>query len=628
MSESQVIARKYRPQSFNQVVGQEAITRTLANAIKSKRIHHAYLFTGARGVGKTTTARILAKALNCQKGPTPEPCGVCASCVEITNSASIDVHEIDAASHTGVENVREVIIQTIQIAPARDRYKIFIIDEVHQLSGHSFNALLKTLEEPPPHAIFILATTELYKVPETILSRCQVFEFKTITLKRIFEQLKSIAADLGVRVSDSALMAVARAGDGSMRDAESALDQVISFAGKDVTDEDISLALGLVDADTLNRTMTALAQRDSRQVLRIVEEVIGRGYDLRNFCRELMAYIRALLVTKIAGFDQELLELPPSEGETVVRLSEAFSEQDLLRFFSILTKTEQDIRLSSQPRLQFEIGLIKLVHAERLYMLEEALSRLQELESRLGGSLSVPPASSSAPQDTPRSGSSRIQPGAGSFKRAGQVAAERPAPPAAPVPAAPQPSPQPAPPKPVAKQAPPVEPPAILDEPYEEAYESAAVDDGRGVIERLKKALESRNKFLVLSAIEKAEEVKVEGRHLRVSLLPENSKDKSIMESKDNRRVIEEVAQEVFGRHLTLSTRVSGQPFSNEPQAESKPLRPGAGQKSAGQAGAGPVGVPQPSATKPKKPAVEHPGVQALVDKFHGEVLEVVKPET
>lgn len=621
MSESQVIARKYRPQSFNQVVGQEAITRTLANAIKSKRIHHAYLFTGARGVGKTTTARILAKALNCQQGPTPEPCGICASCMDITSSASIDVHEIDAASHTQVDTVREVIIQTIQIAPARDRYKIFIIDEVHQLSGHSFNALLKTLEEPPPHAIFILATTELYKVPETILSRCQVFEFKTITLKRIFEQLKSIAADIGVRVSDSALMAVARAGDGSMRDAESALDQVISFAGKEVTDEDISLALGLVDTDTLNRTMTALAQKESHQILKIVEEVVARGYDLRNFCRELMAYIRALLVTKIAGFDQELLELPPSEGETVVRLAEAFSEQDLLRFFSILTKTEQDIRLSSQPRLQFEIGLIKLVHAERLYMLEEALSRLQELESRLGGLPSAASGSGSSTQDTPSVGGSRIQPGAGSFKRAGQVAAERPVTAAPATPPAPQPSPPPsrtAPPIPVASPAPPEEPPAILDEPYDEIYERTSADSGPRLKDRLKKALEERNKFLVVSAIEKAEGVRIDGSYLRVSLLPENAKDKSFMESKDGRRVIEEITQQLFGKSLTLSISVGGQPFSNDTQAESKPSRTSAVQTSAGQT--------EPA--KARKPAVEHPGVQALVDKFHGEVLEVVKPET
>src|ERR1051325_182410 len=300
MSESQVIARKFRPQAFAEVVGQEAITRTLSNALKSDRLHHAYLFTGARGVGKTTTARIFAKALNCVKGVTTEPCGVCPSCREIATSSSMDVLEIDAASNTGVDNVREVIINSISIAPARDRYKIFIIDEVHMLSTAAFNALLKTLEEPPPRVVFIMATTELQKVPETILSRCQVFEFRTITLKKISDQLRQIAASLGVKINESALLSIARAGEGSMRDAESALDQVISFAGQVVTDEDVSAALGLVDIETLNDTIRAIAAEDSGRILRIVDEVVSRGYDLRNFCREMIVHLRSLLVIKVA----------------------------------------------------------------------------------------------------------------------------------------------------------------------------------------------------------------------------------------------------------------------------------------------------------------------------------------
>src|ERR1051325_7742304 len=343
MSESQVIARKFRPKTFDQVVGQEAITRTLSNALTTGRLHHAYLFTGARGVGKTTTARIFAKALNCVKGVTTEPCGVCPSCREIATSSSMDVLEIDAASNTGVDNVREVIINSISIAPARDRYKIFIIDEVHMLSTSAFNALLKTLEEPPPRVVFIMATTELQKVPETILSRCQIFEFRTSTLKKIIGQLRHIADNLGVKISESALTMIARAGDGSMRDAESALDQVISFAGLKVADEDVSAALGLVDVETLNTTVRAIAEENPSRILRIVEEVVARGYDLRNFCREMLTHIRALLVIKISGFDPELVQLQPSEAEQLGQLADAFSEQDLIRFFSILTKTEQDI---------------------------------------------------------------------------------------------------------------------------------------------------------------------------------------------------------------------------------------------------------------------------------------------
>jgi DNA polymerase-3 subunit gamma/tau len=385
MSDSQVIARKFRPQTFDQVVGQEAIRRTIENSIKSGRIHHAYLFAGARGVGKTTTARILAKALNCVNGPTVEPCGVCPSCVEISASRSIDVMEIDAASNTGVDNVRDVIINTIQISPARDRYKIFIIDEVHMLSNAAFNALLKTLEEPPPRVVFIMATTELHKVPETILSRCQVFEFRTISLKKIVAQLRYVADQEGVQISDAALLAIARAGDGSMRDAESALDQVISFAGNKISDSDVSDALGLVDMETLNATMRAVSEQDSSQLLRIVDEIVGRGYDLRNFSRELMAHIRALLVVKVAGFDTELVQMAASEGEEVTRLAQQFSEQDLIRFFTILTKTEQDIRTSPQPRFQIEIGLMKLLQAGRLHLLEDALNQIADITTKLGG---------------------------------------------------------------------------------------------------------------------------------------------------------------------------------------------------------------------------------------------------
>lgn len=399
MPDSHVIARRFRPQTFAEVIGQEAITRTLANALGSKRVHHAYLFAGARGVGKTTTARILAKSLNCMTGVTTRPCNACPSCLEISTSSSIDVLEIDAASNTGVENVRDSIINTVSISPARDRYKIFIIDEVHQLSSSAFNALLKTIEEPPPHVLFVMATTEMHKVPETILSRCQVFEFRTISTQHIQDQLRAIAGQLGLSVSDSALTQLARAGEGSMRDAQSALDQVVSYAGTTITAEDVSAALGLVDFETLAGLTRAIADEDSGAILRIVRDVVSRGYDLRNLCRELMAQLRSLLVIKIAGFDAELVEAPASESETLIELAEHFSEQDLLRFFSILTKTEQDIRLSSQPRLQLEVGLVKLVQARRLYLVEEALAKLQELESRLGtaGASDVPPGGRNAP---------------------------------------------------------------------------------------------------------------------------------------------------------------------------------------------------------------------------------------
>ncbi|MFP5261837.1 MAG: DNA polymerase III subunit gamma/tau [Blastocatellia bacterium] len=647
MSDSQVIARKFRPKTFDQVVGQDAITRTLGNALTTGRLHHAYLFTGARGVGKTTTARIFAKALNCVNGVTTQPCDVCASCREIATSSSIDVLEIDAASNTGVDNVREVIINSISIAPARDRYKIFIIDEVHMLSTAAFNALLKTLEEPPPRVVFIMATTELQKVPETILSRCQVFEFRTISLRKILDQLRHIADSLKVRVSETALSAIARAGEGSMRDAESALDQVISFSGQDISDEDVSAALGLVDTETLNNTVRAIADQDARRVLRIIDEVVSRGYDLRNFCREMIVHTRALLVIKVAGFDAELVQMPQGEGEALSRLADSFSEQDLVRFFSILTKTEQDIRTSSQPRFQLEIGLMKLVHARRLYLLEEALSRMVELESRLGGS-ALPAATGSPPAAGPRTGKTGFPTGAP--RPVSSVAQETPArpqrPAAVPAPAAPASlkgadsgsGPRPAqssgggdaPSGPAgaagprvtdeaprassgASQAntvaPPDEPPLTLDDPFDYEPELPAgrahpnvAADGAETVRRIKDALESKRKMMIVMALDKAD-VKIDGDFLRVSLSPDNVRDKIQLEGRDKRQTIEETCREVLGRRLTLSVSVGAQ----------------------AQSGGDPK---HKEAAKAKEKAdTNNPKVKALADKFRAESIEIIKPE-
>src|SRR4051794_17090995 len=259
----QVIARKWRPQKFDDVVGQQAVTRTLRNALSSGRLAQAFVFAGPRGVGKTTTARILARALNCVSGPTADPCGVCDACVEIAEGRDMDVLEIDAATHTGIDNVREVIVSGLSIRPVRNRYKVFLIDEVHQLSISSFNALLKSLEEPPPHVIFMMATTELEKIPETVLSRAQVYEFRTISTKAIAEQLRTIVDAEGIGVDDEALQLIARDADGSMRDAQSKLDQVIAFTGNTITTEDIGTVLGLVGRDLLLSTLQAVADEDA-----------------------------------------------------------------------------------------------------------------------------------------------------------------------------------------------------------------------------------------------------------------------------------------------------------------------------------------------------------------------------
>jgi DNA polymerase-3 subunit gamma/tau len=633
MADSHVLARKFRPQTFDQVIGQDAITRTLRNAVKNDRVHHAYIFTGARGVGKTTTARIFAKALNCAKGVTAEPCDVCHSCQDIVASRSMDVLEIDAASNTGVDNVRDVIINSISIAPARDRNKIFIIDEVHMLSPQAFNALLKTVEEPPPRVVFILATTNLEKVPETILSRCQVFEFRTITLKQIVGQLRWIAEKEGVAISDAALLAIARAGEGSMRDAESALDQVISFSGSTVTDEDVSAALGLVDIETLNKTLQSIADQDSGQLVRIVDEVVSRGYDLRNFCREMMVHIRALLVVKIAGFDSELVQLPETEADTLKRLGESFSEQDLLRFFSILTKTEQDIRNSLQPRFLLEIGLVKLAQARRLFLLEEALGRIQALESRLGGGGVASPsspargpgtqkASRPAPDSfrsstTPRPAAPPVGTGGGestSWKPQGQVAtpsAEVLASRAPTVVASATPARSSA---NVEAPSPPEPPP--MDERYEAATEpapkpaspNATSSADRSPVDKIKAALEAKRKMMIVTALDKGT-VSIDGDYLRVIYAPEYSACKTEIEARDKRNAIEDASEQVLGRRLTLRASIVG-------QADGPTISTASG------------GERAPQRKEKSKAAAEHdPKLQALLDKFHGEVIEVIKPE-
>lgn len=379
----QVIARKYRPQTFSDLTGQEHITRTLTRALDGQRLHHAYLFAGVRGTGKTTSARILAKGLNCHKGITSHPCLQCPSCLEVAAGSSLDVLEIDAASNTGVDNVRDVIINNIAMAPARDRYKIFVIDEVHMLSNNAFNALLKTLEEPPSHVIFIMATTELHKVPDTILSRCQQFEFRQIPTEKIFLRLREIANNEGIKISDGGLREIARAGAGSLRDAQSAFDQVIAFSGAEITENDVTASLGLVGTATLGQFAEAIANRNTSGTIKLVEEVFSRGYDLRNFTRELMAYLRHLLVVKSGITSSELLGVTDIEIEKLTNLASRFSEEDLVRCFHLLAETEKEVKDSPHPRFQLEIGLVKLSHATRLRTLDDLISRLEDLDSRL-----------------------------------------------------------------------------------------------------------------------------------------------------------------------------------------------------------------------------------------------------
>jgi len=405
----QVIARKWRPQKFEDVTGQEVLTRTLQNALEHDRLHHAYLFSGARGVGKTTTARLVAKALNCHKSekPTATPCATtdetaCKSCREIAAGRSNDVREIDAASNTGVDNVRDVILDSVLYEPGRwegrNRYTVFIIDEVHMLSSAAFNALLKTVEEPPKNTVFILATTEAQKVPDTISSRCQLFEFRTIAAAKIAERLRFIADAEKISISDDAIREIARAGDGSMRDAQSAFDQVISFAGKKIKTEDVEKALGLAGADVLARVMKGIAENNPAEALAIVDDVVMRGHNLRNFLRDVMAHLRDLLVVKVSG-DARILDSASTASAALKQQADQFSESDLVRFFHALAETETTLKEAANPRYQVEVALVRLMEMRRLGSLGELVQRITALESALR--TGNPPAQSSTPRANP-----------------------------------------------------------------------------------------------------------------------------------------------------------------------------------------------------------------------------------
>ena len=374
MSTYQVLARKWRPQRFEDVIGQRGVTQTLRNAIAANRIAQSFVFSGPRGVGKTTTARILARGLNCDKGPTADPCGVCDACVEIAQGRDIDVLEIDAATNTQVDKVREVIIAGLGMAPVRDRYKIFIIDEVHRLSSQAFDALLKSIEEPPPHVVFMMATTELERVPATIQSRSQVFELKTIGVRPIAEQLRRIADAEGIEIDDAALMLIARAGDGSMRDAQSAFDQVIAFAGEKIRAEDVAAVLGLVRRDLLFDIADAVAQEDGASAFALAGQAVESGYDLRLVIRELARLTRDLLVVNIDPAritDPELAS--ETERDRLKSLAARFSAEDLMRAFDVLTKAEFDIRGAAYPRYHLEMALVRWIHLRRLVPITELI---------------------------------------------------------------------------------------------------------------------------------------------------------------------------------------------------------------------------------------------------------------
>lgn len=374
-----IFARKYRPMTFEEMIGQKHIVQTLMNAVKNDRVAQAYIFSGMRGVGKTTTARILAKALNCQHGPIPDPCNTCEFCKEINEDRSVDVLEIDGASNRGIDEVRS-LREGVKYKPIHSRYKVIIIDEVHMLTREAFNALLKTLEEPPPHTIFIFATTEFHKVPATIVSRCQHFEFKKISQKDIINHLLDITKKENITISASGLNMIAEAADGSLRDGQSLLDKAVSYSGENISDEDLKEILGVISREVLFDFSSAILDEEPDRTFPLVEGVIEKGYDLRYFYKELIQHFRNLLLVKTVKNPQDVLALSEDDLNALVKEAEKSSADDFLRYLVALQQGEQGLRFSSHPRIYLEALLVKLCHFKKIVPLEDIIKDIEALK--------------------------------------------------------------------------------------------------------------------------------------------------------------------------------------------------------------------------------------------------------
>jgi len=386
-----VFARRWRPQVFEEVIGQEHITETLTNALLSDRLAHAYLFSGTRGVGKTSVARIFAKALNCQDRQEGNPCNKCKKCIETTKGSSVDVQEIDGASNRGIDEIRN-LRENIRYLPSSGTYRIYIIDEVHMLTLPAFNALLKTLEEPPEHVKFIFATTEAHKVPVTILSRCQRFDFKRIPIEKIEEQIKKIVQNEGITISDSSIAIIAKEAEGSMRDAESLLDQVISFAGNNVKDEQIMEVLGIIDRALIYKTSQAIIDGNSTLCLDIINEIYNYGYEVKEFYKEIMMQFRNLIVSLVSHNTSHALDLPDNELQEIEKQAKEASLERLLQSLNFLINREADLRYTNNPRIALEAILLKLAGLKEYISFDELLRKIEEIEKRLTTSHEKKPA--------------------------------------------------------------------------------------------------------------------------------------------------------------------------------------------------------------------------------------------
>jgi DNA polymerase III subunit gamma/tau len=509
----QVIARKWRPQTFAQVVGQRHVTQTLENAIRQNRLAHAYIFCGTRGVGKTTTARILAKCLNCVKGPTAEPCNECDACKEITTGNSLDVLEIDAASNRGIDQIRE-LREMVRYAPATRRYKIVILDEAHQLTDEASNALLKTLEEPPERVVFILATTQPEDLVDTIKSRAQIFQFRSLTFQEISEALTHIVKEEKLRIEPGAVAVLARAAEGSLRDGLSLLEQAIAYCGDEITDAQVRQLLGVVAEDVLDELIAAIANQSAEKALELVQKLHAEGHNLQHFCREAIRHVRNLLVAKVSGADSPLITSPKDERPQLAEQAAKFSEEDLTRFFQILLATDDDLRRRPDPRLHLELGLLKMVNAARLAPLEEVIAEMR------GEGSARPAASAASRPPQPKSYSASAQ-------SAGAPAA-------------------------VAEKAAPV--PASAPRVIAKAAESQFSGLAEAQFEALQGTL--RNQKFLWSMVEHASRWELAGSEMNLYFPPESRALAEMLQARDPMEKLRTVLSQVMGQPLRVCVKL------------------------------------------------------------------------
>src|SRR5215475_14102697 len=537
----QVIARKYRPQTFRDLVGQEHVTETLANAIKNNRVAHAYIFSGARGVGKTTAARILAKALNCVKGPTPDPCGECDSCKEIAAGSSLDVIEIDAASNRGIDQIRE-LRDMVRYAPAAARTKVVILDETHMLTDEASNALLKTLEEPPDRVIFVMATTQPEDLVDTIRSRSQHFHFRALTFNEIAGRIREIAGEENLKIDDGAVSVIARMAEGSLRDALSFLEQARAYCGDKIEDKAARELFGVVPEDALNELVEAIAAGSAERALGLVHTFQKEGRNLQHFCREAVRHIRNLLIARVSGADSDLIAATPDQRPAIAKAAAFFSEEDLTRFFQILLQTDDDLRRKPDPRVHLEMGLLRLINAGRLAPLEELLTELRGGSTSGNTNAAVRSAVSAAPA-IPAKREMASAAAAGAFSAAQRESA----PPSREAVSAPPASPAREP----AREAT-TEPTKSVEK---EITKVAAQGLSEAQVMEIRAAIQAQQKFLG-ELVEHGHRWELDGAELRIYFATDKRPFAEMIEGRDSLEKVRNASSKVLGRAVRVCARI------------------------------------------------------------------------